>query len=182
MADDFILSILMLKSKDCESLALPFLHAHALELSAKCALLTLDPRANVSHHNLKLLYDDIAKFQTEFSSAIPPQESFEISKKLYPPPTGGSTIVTWPENMDRIWEYELCYFIANVADLKYGFFKDGKQVSVTQIPSEQVNREFLKLFFACRRIYKNDDLDGIIRCKSVKVFGASLFEMYKDCV
>lgn len=179
-ADDFLLNVLLLKAKDYQNDALPFLHAHALELSAKCALLTLDPVRKITDHKLKKIYDDIAARDTGFGNAIPSPGSFDNYKNLYSPQTGNNTNVTLPENPEKIYEYELCYFIENVADLKYGFHKSMKLVSALSIKYEPINDKFLKLFFACRKIYKNEVLDRATEGKSMQIFGESLLKKYKD--
>jgi hypothetical protein len=174
MADDFLLTILLLKNFDYCNTGLPFIHAHVLELSAKAALYTLDPNAlsdNVGH-NIRYIYSRLSQLIEGFPELLPSERSFQSYNDLWWNGDGPHTVEKIPPP-DELCEWELCYFIDNIVDLKYGYKKNHKLISALDIATKNLNHKFMAIFGACRKQYANIKMNAAALQKGAIMFGST---------
>ena len=173
MADDFMFSLLILKSCHAANSSLPFLHAHALELSAKSAIFHIEGSlaTEALGHDIRKLYKKISLTVSGFEALCPREESYTNYRTVWIHDDPGQNVEL--PHPDTLNEWELCYFIENITDLKYGFTKKMEQVSILALQSNEVNSKFLALFAASRKIYANAALNSYALTKGRELFGAT---------
>ena len=78
IADDFMFALLILKSCHAANSSLPFLHAHALELSAKSAIFHIEGSlaTEALGHDIRKLYKKISLTVSGFEALCPREESY----------------------------------------------------------------------------------------------------------
>jgi len=173
MADDFVLNIILLKKRDCLNLSMPFLHAHALELSSKAALSHLGSEVDPKHHIREML-DTLAETVEGLRELLPSDDAFSRYHELWLSDDGAGkyelSSIPAPQVCE---EWELCYFIENVVDLKYGTRKDQSLVSMLDIATPKLNRRFKKVFRLLRSQYSSQESSSRIVNRGLGIFGAT---------
>ena len=56
-------------------------------------------------------------------------------------------------------EYELCFFIEDAANLKYGFGKKRDQIGGVHLAYDYINPRFIDVYSACRNIFRTKQHD-----------------------
>lgn len=176
MADDVLFNILITKNKDCSNSFLPFLHAHALELSAKavCYKLNLDLKNIKNGHDIISIYKLIATKLPDIIKYIPTAENLKDYKKLWIPGVENKNnyeINCMPPN---ILQLELAYFVDNITNLKYGFNKELLSVSVLNVCFQDLNLCFLNLYKFCRDVYATPLNNEMFKKKVIETFGIGI--------
>ncbi len=179
MADDFLLGIIAIKRNDMTNNSLPFMHAHALELSAKAACYHLGIDVKKNGHDIMSIYKLLNEHIPVLSSLVPTVKEFEEYRKTWL--IGNSTqpdlYIDDPMNLYRL---ELAYYIDNVMNLKYGLTKDNIRVSLFEISYKELNSHFLRLFNSCRKTYLTDELNDRYKKKVFSAVGQSK-EIEEEC-
>jgi hypothetical protein len=172
MADDYFLAIILHKTFYNMSSTLPFLHAHALELSAKAACYALDLSLSGirNGHNLVEIYKLLKTKMPEINDLVPTNSELCDYKKVWIRDNGTNQQITLPDPpiLDRL---ELAYFVDNVMNLKYGFTRDLMLLSMLKIAYAEINYSFLALYRCCRRVYADIELDARIKTEVHRIFG-----------
>lgn len=169
IADDFYFNIILLKSLDFQNESIVFLYAHALELSAKTACYELGLDIGKLGHRLMDIYSLLEIYNTEITSLKPkPNESKDYSKMWLKSNAGHTN--HYLGTLDELFRLELAFCIDNIVDLKYGYTKDNISLSVLRVYYEHVNPDFIKLYNACRSLYRNEELDNRFYNKMYSVF------------
>ena len=174
MADDFMLTILELKARDSANQTLPFLHGHALELSAKCAILQLEQSLDPDKlgHKIQKIYAKIAVCCPEFGCLLPKPNSYARYRSIWVRDGIPNQIIELPPP-DLLDEYELCFFIENIVNLKYGLDKNMELLSPIHISHKSINSKFLNLFAGTRKIYATPDLNQRAMNRGEALFGSN---------
>jgi hypothetical protein len=174
MADDFMLAILLMKATDKTTKTLPFLHAHALELSAKCAILQIDQAipSDKLTHRIREAYKKITQHRLDFADLLPKDDSYTNYRKVWIRDVIPDQNIELP-NPELLDEYEVCFFIENIVDLKYGFNKQMQLVSPVEISRANINSKFWKLFAGTRQIYSTNDLNERVISRGISMFGSN---------
>jgi hypothetical protein len=175
MADDVLFSIFLLQSSDRGNGFLSFLHAHALELTAKSACLSLgiDYHGLKNGHDLKVIYEKIGAEVPEITPLVPDAEAFEKYRDVWIPtePVLKKDInLSYLPEPPKLFMWEVAYLIDNITNLKYGFDKKKVYVSVFRIEYDGFNPHFQKLIGGTRKIYKTKELDHKMRLKMYATF------------
>lgn len=179
MADDFLLAIIAIKHNDMTNDSLPFLHAHALELSAKTASYHFGIDIKKKGHDIMSIYGLLENFIPTINSLVPTPEEFAEYRKTWL--IGNSTETSFDiKNPDHLFRLELAFYIDNVTNLKYGITKENVQVSLFDMFYKEINQHFLRLFNNCRRTYVTDKLNNRFKEKIFKSVGQNE-ETEKKC-
>jgi hypothetical protein len=173
IADDYLVSIAMTKSSIYDSLTLPFMHSHALELAAKSAALRTMPFEEVVNygHNIKRLLSTLATGHSSIEKSLPSDQAFRRYGSVFPRTDNTPGVNIYLPSDDVLMEYELCFFIEGVADLKCGFGKNRDQVGGVHLAYDYLNPCFVDLYRACRNIFRTAAHDMILasRMNSVQL-------------
>ena len=168
MADDFLFSIIAVKRNDFTNNSLAFLHAHALELSAKSACYKLGIDIKKNGHNIMSIYSLLELHVPQIKSLRPTSQELDEYKKTWL--RGDSSNTSFDiKNPDELYRMELSYFIDNTMNLKYGITKENIQVSLFEMSYAEINSHFMRLFNTCRNIYVTTELNERLK---KKFFGA----------
>ncbi len=161
IADDCFLNLIFIKSNPVifkESRIIPFMHAHALELSLKSACLRLDVDEGLvilCGHKIIDLYQLLNK-NVRIESVFPSKNNFDKIEDVFTK-TG---VVKLPEGgADELDMIEFAFFIKNNADLKYGYHRDNTQVSNIRVSTDHINKFWLNFFREVRKVYSDKDLN-----------------------
>nr|MBN1228882.1 hypothetical protein [Anaerolineae bacterium] len=172
LADDFMLDIILLKKRDFNNGSLPFLHAHVIELATKAALLNLEGKTLRLNHRIMDMLIHLAITLIELGPLIPSDEAFEKYRNLWLLDRGiDSYDISHIPSPDVLEEWELCYFIENIVDLKYGYTKDLRLVSMLSIVTPKLNQRFKRMFNVLRKQYSNSDATTQLLNRGLQVFG-----------
>jgi hypothetical protein len=174
MADDYLFATVLHKSIYKMSSTLPFLHAHALELSAKaaCHELGLSLADLRNGHDLMEIYRILETVIPEITGLIPTSSELNDYKNVWLRDYGTPQHITLPppNELDRL---ELAYFVDNIMNLKYGFTKGLVSVSMIRISYSEINSSFLSLYRCCRAAYENIELNTRIKAEFCRIFGGT---------
>ncbi len=99
----------------------------------------------------------------------PSNAHFAAFKQLFI--RAGETNAVLPPPTEFDW-IELAFWISNIGNLKYGFDKDWKHVSVLEISYIEVNSKFLSLFRQLRSNYATPALDARLKSKFKRAYPA----------
>lgn len=179
LADDFFCDLLLIKwqpitTESVISGSIPFLHAHALELSVKTMALNLDidfryvSGKKIWWHDIKSMYEKISETYPDILLLLPAQVNYSEAKLLYfnSNDVGTSLFIPNPQDANIL---ELAFYIENVMNLKYWFTQDFVRLSWFMMHSNSVNPKFLALFKYCRDYYKNDVLNKRIQRRIISI-------------
>jgi hypothetical protein len=83
MADDFLFAIIAVKRNDFTNNSLAFLHAHALELSAKAACYKLGIDVKNNGHNIMSIYSLLEHHIPQIKTLKPTNQELEEYKKTW---------------------------------------------------------------------------------------------------
>jgi hypothetical protein len=174
LADDFFITVLLLKSSDPQNMALPFLHAHVLELSGKaaCHALSASMSGLSNGHDIMGIYQCLAAKLPAVTTVLPTTSQMLQYPSVWFRPDGSTRDIELPPP-DELDALELCYFIDNAMDLKYGFTKRLDQISGLHIPYAEINSRFLGLFRTSRDAYADADLNTRMKQRLYGPFGKS---------
>jgi hypothetical protein len=172
MADDYFVATILHKTFYKISSTLPFLHAHALELSAKAACHELGLSLTVlkNGHDLMGIYKILETEIPEIIDLIPTSAELNDYKNVWLRDDGTPQNITLPPPNELV-RLELAYFVDNVMNLKYGFTKGLVAVSMLQISYSEINSSFLSLYRCCRAAYANIELNIRIKAELCRIFG-----------
>lgn len=179
LADDFFCDLLLVKwqpitTESVVSWSIPFLHAHALELSVKTMALNLgiDFRyasgKKIWWHDIKSMYEKISETYPDILLLLPTQTNYSEAKLLYFNSNDAGTSLFIPNPQDA-YILELSFYIENVMNLKYWFTQDFVRLSWFMMHSNAVNPKFLALFKYCRNFYKTDQLNDRLQRRIVSI-------------
>jgi len=172
LADDFMLDIILLKKRDFQNESLPFLHAHVIELATKAALINADGKIESLNHRIMDMLHRLATSIDKLGPLIPSDETFIKYRELWLKDRGaGNYKITHIPPPEVLEEWELCYFIENIVDLKYGYTKDLCLVSVLSVTTPILNQRFKRLFKALRQQYSNSNATKVLINRGLKIFG-----------
>ncbi len=159
MADDFFLSLLLLKKFNCRNKSILFQMAHIIELASKCALLKLDNHRNPSKlsHKIREIFGSLKTLYPSLVDFLPEDSLYSQYRKIYIQDAPNQSITLPPP--EQLYQMELCFIIENITDLKYGFDKEMKLVSAISIDSPDINYKFTQLFKELRKIYSTEELN-----------------------
>lgn len=169
-ADDFVFLMIFEKSADSRgSRVVGWLSGHAIELSLKAACLHYRlPKIAGSDHNLTPLFYKLDRVKPQ-GNVWPTNAHFSAFKTLFI--RGGETNAQLPSPTEFDW-IELAFWISNIGNLKYGFDKDWKHVSILEIVCDAVNSKFLSLFRQLRSNYATPTLDARLKQKFMRIYRA----------
>lgn len=133
LIDDYLYTILLLKTSDCSNRSLLFLQAHLIELLIKttCDKLSLDYSKN---HDLISIGRLLATHLPALTSIIPTDEDLIKYRDVWIPGDGSQNTVHLPpiemahEMMDK---YEMALMMKHSVNLKYIY--DKKEIAVSNI-------------------------------------------------
>jgi len=172
LADDFMLNIILLKKRDFQNESLPFLHAHVIELATKAALINVEGEIESLNHRIMDMLYRLANSVDELGTLIPSDEAFIKYRELWLSDRGpGNYVISNIPAPEVLEEWELCYFIENIVNLKYGYAKDLRLVSVLSVATPTLNQRFKRLFKVLRKLYSNSDATTILINRGLKIFG-----------
>jgi hypothetical protein len=172
LADDFMLDIILLKKRDFQNESLPFLHAHVIELATKAALIKAEGEIQNLNHRIMDMLNRLAKSIEELGTLIPSDEAFIKYRELWLRDRGaGNYEISYIPAPEVLEEWELCYFIENIVDLKYGYTKDLRLVSVLSVATPTLNQRFKRLFKTLRKQYSNSNATTALINRGLKIFG-----------
>lgn len=172
LADDFMLDIILLKKRDFQNESLPFLHAHVIELATKAALINTNGKIESLNHRIMDMLSRLATSINDLGKLIPSNEAFIKYRELWIRDRGaGNYEISQIPAPELLEEWELCYFIENIVDLKYGYTKDLCLVSVLSVSTPNLNQRFKKLFKVLRKQYSNSDATTALINRGLKIFG-----------